>query len=72
MKRFVKALEKDGDCFKFIEKKFPAITYEKIKAGIFDGPQIRQLIKDDAFTNQINETENNAWNTFTALVKTIL
>ena len=25
---------------------FPKLSTEKIKAGIFDGPQIRELIKD--------------------------
>ena len=40
MKQFVKALGKDGDCFKYICMKFPALTMEKLKAGIFDGPQI--------------------------------
>ena len=40
MKQFVKTLEKDGDCFKYICMKFPGPTIEKSKAGIFDGPQI--------------------------------
>ena len=37
-KQFVKALEEDGDCFKCICMKFPGLTTEKLKAGIFDGP----------------------------------
>ena len=37
MKQFVKALDKNGDCFKYICKKFPGLTIEKLKAGIFDG-----------------------------------
>jgi len=44
MKQFVKALNKDGDCFKYICTKFPGSMKEKLKAGIFDGPQIRTLI----------------------------
>lgn len=39
MKQFVRALEKDGDCFKYIRSKFPRLSEEKVKAGIFDGPQ---------------------------------
>ena len=39
-KQFVKVLEKDGDCFKHICMKFPGQTIGKLKAGIFDGPQI--------------------------------
>ena len=40
MKQFVKALEEDGHCFRHICMKFPGPTIEKLKAGIFDGPQI--------------------------------
>ena len=29
MKQFVKTLEKDGDCFKYIGMKFPGLTTEK-------------------------------------------
>ena len=43
MKQFVKALEKDGDCFRYICMKFPNLTIEKVKAGIFDGLQIRKF-----------------------------
>ena len=37
------------DCFKFTEKKFLSVIYEKIKAGGFDGSQIELLMKDTAF-----------------------
>ena len=40
IKQFVKALEEDVDCFKYIYMKFPGPTIEKLKGGIFDGPQI--------------------------------
>ena len=32
MKQFVKALDKEGDCFKYLCVKFPAITEEKLRA----------------------------------------
>ena len=41
MKQFGKTLDKEGDCFKYLCVKFPVITEEKFKAGVFDGPQIR-------------------------------
>ena len=28
---------------------FPGLSYEKVKTGVFDGPQILQLIKDQNF-----------------------
>ena len=48
-KQSVKALDKEEECFKYLCTKFPWLTYEKIKAGIFNGPQIRLLLKDPAF-----------------------
>uniref|UniRef100_A0AAV2M7A1 Uncharacterized protein n=1 Tax=Knipowitschia caucasica TaxID=637954 RepID=A0AAV2M7A1_KNICA len=45
MKQFTRALDKDGRCFNYLCRAFPRLTIEKLKAGIFDGPQIWQLIK---------------------------
>ena len=36
MKQFVKAFDKDGDCFNYIAKTFSGLSMEKFKAGIFD------------------------------------
>ena len=41
MKQFVKALDFYGDGFKYIGYTFPGLSEEKLKAGIFNGPQIR-------------------------------
>lgn len=46
MKQFVKVLDRNGQCFQFISQKFPELSTEKLKAGIFDGPRIRKLMKD--------------------------
>jgi len=46
MKQFVKALNKDGKCFEYLEKQFPHISDAKLKEGIFDGPQIRKMLND--------------------------
>ncbi|MGR0202270.1 hypothetical protein, partial [Klebsiella pneumoniae] len=54
MKQFVKALNRENPCFQYLGKKFPKVTSEKIKAGIFVGPQIRQLFKDQEFENTMN------------------
>jgi hypothetical protein len=43
MKQCVKALNKDGPGIEYIVHKLPGLTMEKLKAGIFDGPQNRQL-----------------------------
>ena len=72
MKHFVKALDTDGYCFKYLCESFPALSYEKIQAGVFDCPQIRQLMKDNAFLNSMNETERQAWLSFVSVVENFL
>lgn len=51
---------------------FPRLTIEKLKAGIFDGPQIRQLIKDTEFQNSMNMLECAAWKSFVQVVNNFL
>ena len=72
MKHFVKALDTDGYCFKYLCESFPALSYEKIKAGVFDCPQIRQLMKDNAFLNSMNKTERQAWLSFVSVFENFL
>ena len=72
MKQFVKALPNEGDCLKYLILAFPGLSIEKIKAGVFDGPQIRQLIKDEHFIGTMSELEKNAWLSFKDVVKNFL
>lgn len=72
MKQFVKALSTDSDCFQYIVSAFPALSYEKIKGGVFDGPQIRRLLSDSRFVNTMNEKEKAAWLSFSAVVRNFL
>ena len=69
MKQFVKALDKEGGCFQYICSAFPGLGYEKVKAGVFDGPHIRQLIKDQNFTTSMTAVEKRAWEAFVCVVK---
>jgi hypothetical protein len=36
-------------------QKLPLLSKVEVKEGIFDGPQIRQLIRDFTFTNAMND-----------------
>ena len=72
MKEFVKALEKDGNCFYYICMKFSGLTIEKLKAGIFDGPQVRKLMNDANFCNFMNPAELSALTAFINVVKFFL
>ena len=72
MKQFVKALDKDGACFSYIGKAFPGLSREKLKAGIFDGTQIRKLMKDEDFVLHMNIVESAAWCSYISVVKEFL
>ena len=72
IKQFTKALDKDGGCFTYLCHAFPGLTIEKLKAGIFDGPQIRQLIRDPEFEKSMNEVELEAWKAFVLVMKNFL
>ena len=60
MKQFVKALDRSIDCFGYICSTFAGLSYEKKKAGIFDGPQIRTLLRDQYFVTTMTVVEARA------------
>ena len=68
----IKALDKDGNCFTYLCQVFPTLTIEKLKAGIFDVPQIQQLIRDPEFENSMNEAELEVWKAFVLVMKNFL
>ena len=72
MKQFVKTLNKDGLCTEQRAHKLPERTMEKLNAGVFDGPQIRQLIDDPHFITSMNEIASCAWSLFVLVVKSFL
>ncbi len=72
IKQFVKALDENGECFKYICSVFPGLTIEKFKVGIFDGPQIRKLLKDANFVKTMSENEASAWRAFVDVVQNFL
>ena len=72
MKQFVKALDTEGECFQHIITAIPGLSFEKIKAGVFDGPQIRTLIRDDQFVAKMTALEKAAWLSFVAVVQNFL
>ena len=72
MKNFVKALDRDSRGFAFLHQKFQQKSIEKIKAGIFDGPQIRELIKDTSLHDALNPTELSVWLSLSLSLQTSL
>ena len=69
MKQFVKTLETGGECFQHIITALPGLSFEKIRAGMFDGPQIGILIRDDQFIAKMTALERAAWLFFVAVVQ---
>jgi len=61
MKNFVKGTDITGCGFEYGWNKFPSLSDTKIKKGIFIGPQIRELMQDKQFDEDLNETERNVW-----------
>jgi len=72
MKNFVNGMDKTGHGFEYVMNKFPNVSDAKIKDGIFIGPQIRELMQDKHFEEDLNETERNAWLSFKRICKDFL
>ncbi|GBN60255.1 hypothetical protein AVEN_141028-1 [Araneus ventricosus] len=72
MKYFVKTLSIEGVCFTFLISAFPSLSFEKLNAGVFDSPQIRQLVKDEHFIGTMTELQRNAGLAFKNTVKYFL
>jgi hypothetical protein len=64
MKNFVKALDVKGPAVTYLCEKFPRLSFEKVKSGLFIGPQIRQLFKDQQFEAVLSDKEKAAWQSF--------
>lgn len=73
IKNFVKAMDQTSDAFRHLKTKFGADQSDaKLKAGIFNGPQIRELIKDEAFPRKLGPLELKAWESFVKVVQNFL
>ncbi|GBO41843.1 hypothetical protein AVEN_239249-1 [Araneus ventricosus] len=69
MKQFVTALSIEGDSFKYLISAFPSLLFGKMKAGVSDGSQILQLVKNVHFIGTMTELQKNAWLAFINIVK---
>lgn len=72
MKNLVKAMNREGEAFKYLKTKFPHLSDAKIKEGIFVGPQIRKLLNDETFNRVIEGKEKGAWEAFKSVVHNFL
>jgi len=68
MKQFVKKLDEKSEAFGYLKKFFPKLSEAKVKAGVFVGPQIRQIFADKKFPNLLDRVQKASWNSFKAVV----
>ena len=71
MKQFEKALNTNGKCFQYLIHAFPKLFCDKIKADVFDGPQIR-LVRDKKFAEVMINREKVTWLSFVAVMQNFL
>ena len=57
-------MDQTGPAFRYLAEKFPGISAAKIKEGVFIGPQIRKLFRDEQFDHILSSNEKRAWNDF--------
>ena len=72
MNNFTKALDIGGKAILFLKSKFPYKIEAKLKAWIFDGQQIRELIRDRSFEIIMAPDQRDAWNAFKYIVENFL
>ena len=71
VRQFVKALNKENACCKYIREKLPNLNAENVKEDVFVGPQIRKLIKDLQFLSTMTNVEKT-WLSFAEVVSKFL
>jgi len=65
-------MDKTGRGLEYLRNKYRIASDTKIKEFIFVGPQIRELMQDKQFDENLNETERNAWLSFKRICKVFL
>jgi len=58
--------------FSYLWENFPRLSEAKLKEGIFIGPQIQDIIKDEYFDKLLQGDEKAAWDSFKFVVKVFL
>jgi hypothetical protein len=54
IKEFIKGMDQNSAGFMCLKIKFPRISDCKIKEGVFVGPQIRELVQEIKFEDQLS------------------
>ena len=65
-------MKQEEAAFTYLPQKFPRLSEAKMKEGIFIGPQIRHLTKDEYFDWLLQGDEKAVWDSFKFVVKGFL
>jgi len=71
-KHSVKAMNQEEAAFTYLRDKFPRLSEAKVEEGIFIGPQIRDLIKNECFDKLLQGDEKAVWDRFKFVVNGFL
>lgn len=73
VKQFVKAMSRvQSAAFMHIFEILPSLSEAKINEGVFTGPQIRELLKNEEFERLMTDKEKAAWQSFREVTKKFL
>ena len=72
MKNYVKAMDRNGTAFLYLRQKFPLLSDAKTQEGVFTGPDIRSLLRDEVCERIITGDEQRAWHAFREVVTCFL
>jgi hypothetical protein len=53
---------RQGQPFGYLVEKFPEISAAKVEEGVYVGPQIHKLFRDEQFDRILSGNEKTAWN----------
>jgi len=65
-------MDKTGRGFEYLRNKFPNVSDAKMEKGIFIGHQIRELMQDKQFVEDLNGPERNSWLSLKRICKDFL
>ncbi|GBM51334.1 hypothetical protein AVEN_175775-1 [Araneus ventricosus] len=66
------ALPKEGECFKYLCDQFPGLSEAKLMEGVFVGPDIRKMMKDENCETKMETNEKKAWESFKLIITNFL
>ena len=72
IKQFVKALNKEDACFKYIQEMFSYVGAEKVKESVFVGPQIKKTHQRCTISIYHNGCRKKAWLFFAEVISKFL